>query len=348
MGEKCIQHNPASEHPVNIPDFDKVTIGNLAQRLKEITDNPELAPEEKRAAFWENFNTLTDYPPGLDNRFYWLMDIQKLLIGANSLEKLLENSTDQVDPEHTMPEVLRNYAALTFEQHRASFDGIAPDNSDNQQLPSSRVFEKAWHAAKELQPEPAKPADICITPVLLLVTSQEGIRKFEDFDKLLPALSPEASAIQEKFYDAHQLKDSDERKTALLSVVGEDIAKLSASLEASQDSETTLFTAFLKLRAAQVTHDLAELGYYGQEVENIRQRAVAIKELSELITSLENDTRYNTEDPDKAQNLHTLAKYYHWLYGKEQKALEITPPTNPADHLGAVAVSDTTTLQHAA
>lgn len=252
-----------------------------------------------------------------------------------------------------MPEVLRNYAALTFEQHRASFDGIAPDNSDNQQLPSSRVFEKAWHAAKELQPEPAKPADICITPVLLLVTSQEGIRKFEDFDKLLPALSPEASAIQEKFYDAHQLKDSDERKTALLSVVGEDIAKLSASLEASQDSETTLFTAFLKLRAAQVTHDLAKLDYYGKE--NISQWEAATTELLELAASLKNDTRYNIEKPGIAKTLHDDAMYYHWLYGKEQKALkkeqkalETTPPANPADHLGAVAVSDTTTLQHAA
>lgn len=355
MGEKCIQHNPAIEHPVDTPDFGKIAIGNLAQRLKEITDNPELAPEQKLTSFWENFNTLTDYPPGLDNRLYWLMDIQKRLIGAARLKELLREGTDQVALEHPTPEALENDAALMFEHCHSSFDGIAPDSPDNPQLPSSRVFEETWRAAKELQPEPAKPADICITPVLLLVTSQEDIGKFEDFDKLLPALSPEVSIIQERFYDAHQLKDSDERKTALLSVVGEDIAKLSASLEASQDSETTLFTTFLKLRAAQVTHDLAELGYYGKKEENISQRAAAITELLELAVSLENDTRYNLEKPGIARTLHDDAMYFHWLYGKEQKALEkeqkaleTTPPTNPADHLGAVAVSDTTTLQHAA
>lgn len=338
MGEKCIQQSSTIEHPVDTPDFDKVTIGNLAQRLKEITDNPELAPEQKRTAFWENFNTHTDYPPGLDNRLYWLMDIQKLLIGANSLEKLLENSTDQVDPEHPTPEVLRNYAALTFEQHRASFDGIAPDSPDNPQPPSSRVFEKAWHAAKESQPKLTKSADICITPVLLEIADGKDA---SSFIKLWLQESSRLSDIQTAFDYAHRQIDRGQ-KAAFLSVVGERIAELLV------DSKTTLFTAFLRLRAAQVTHDLAELGYYGKKEENIRQRAVAIEELSELIASLENDERYNAEDPDKVQDLYKLARYFKSLYSKEQKALEITPPTNPADRLGAAAVSDTTTLQHAA
>lgn len=330
MGEKCIQHNPASEHPTDTPDFSKMTIGNLAQRLKEITDNPELAPEQKRTAFWENFNTLTDYPPGLDNRFYWLMDVQKLLIGANSLEKLLESSTDQVDPEHPTPEVLRNRAALAFEQYRASFDGIAPNTPNNPRLPSSRRLERIWRALSD-----SASFYVCITPALLQLTDNPNPSKTQQ-----QTLSP-LQDIKAIFDRANQQTNT-EQKIELLLDTNEHIADMLAY------SKTTLFTAFLRLLAAQVTHDLAELGYYGKKEENIRQRAVAIEELSELIASLENDERYNAEDPDKVQDLYKLARYFKSLYSKEQEALKNTQPTNPADHLGAVAVSDTTTLQHAA
>lgn len=339
MGEKCIQHNPAIEHPVDTPDFGKIAIGNLAQRLKEITDNPELAPEQKRTAFWKNFNTLTDYPPGLDNRLYWLMDIQKLLIGAARLKELLREGADEATPKHPTPEALENDAALMFEHCRSSFDGIAPNSPDNPQLPSSRVFEKAWHAAKESQPKLTESANICITPALLEITDGKDA---SSFIKLWLQESSRLSDIQTAFDCAHQQINRGQ-KAAFLSVVGERIAEILIN------SKTTLFTAFLRLRAAQITHDLAKLGYYGQEVENISQRKAAMTELTELATSLKNDTRYNIEKPGIAKTLYEQAMYFHSLYRKEQEALENTPPANPADHLGAVAVSDTTTtLQHAA
>ena len=113
------------------------------------------------------------------------------------------------------------------------------------------------------------------------------------------------------------------------------------------DAKTTLFTGFLRLRAAQITHDLAELGHYSEE-ESINRRADAIIELSELATSLENNTRYSIIKPGIAKNLYEKVKYFCSLYSNEQEALTSSaPPTRLADHLGTVAVEHTTP-RHAA
>lgn len=337
MGEKYAQrHNTIGESPTNNPDltFPKVSTGDLIQQLEMLVSNPELTPEQKLTEFWQSFNTLTDYPPDLDNRIYWLMDIQKLLIGASYLEKLLETNTDKSIIGDATPETLRERAAVAFEQYRTSFDSIAPDNTPS--LPSSRLFESVWRATKSQQPSPTAP-EICIAPALREIVNE---KEASSFAKLWLQRSSRPSDIQAAFDYAHQQIDK-EQKVALLSVVGERIA------ETLVDAKTTLFTGFLRLRAAQIAHDLAELGYYSKE-EGINRRADAIIELSELATSLENDTQYSIIKPGIAKNLYEKAKYFCSLYSNEQEALtSSTPPTRLADHLGAVAV-ERTTPRHAA
>ncbi len=337
MGEKYVQrHNTISESPTNNPDltFPKVSTGDLIQQLEMLVSNPELTPEQKLTEFWQSFNTLTDYPPDLDNRIYWLMDIQKLLIGASYLEKLLETNTDKSIIGDAMPETLRERAAVAFEQYRTSFDSIAPDNTPS--LPSSRLFESVWRATKSQQPSPTAP-EICIAPALREIVNE---KEASSFAKLWLQRSSRPSDIQATFDYAHQQIDK-EQKVALLSVVGERIA------ETLVDAKTTLFTGFLRLRAAQIAHDLAELGYYSKE-EDINRRADAIIELSELATSLENDTQYSIIEPGIAKNLYEKVKYFCSLYSNEQEALTSSaPPTRLADHLGTVAVEHTTP-RHAA
>lgn len=337
MGEKYIQrHNTIGESPTNNPDltFPKVSTGDLIQQLEMLVSNPELTPEQKLTEFWQSFNTLTDYPPNLDNRIYWLMDIQKLLIGASYLEKLLETNTDKSIIGDATPETLRERAAVAFEQYRTSFDSIAPDNTPS--LPSSRLFESVWRATKSQQPSPTAP-EICIAPALREIVNE---KEASSFAKLWLQRSSRPSDIQAAFDYAHQQIDK-EQKVALLSVVGERIA------ETLVDAKTTLFTGFLRLRAAQIAHDLAELGYYSKE-EDINRRADAIIELSELATSLENDTQYSIIEPGIAKNLYEKVKYFCSLYSNEQEALTSSaPPTRLADHLGTVAVEHTTP-RHAA
>lgn len=337
MGEKYIQrHNTISESPTNNPDltFPKVSTGDLVQQLEMLVSNPELTPEQKLTEFWQSFNTLTDYPPDLDNRIYWLMDIQKLLIGASYLEKLLETNTDKSIIGDATPETLRERAAVAFEQYRTSFDSIAPDNTPS--LPSSRLFESVWRATKSQQPSPTAP-EICIAPALREIVNE---KEASSLARLWLQKSSHLSDIQAAFDYAHQQIDK-EQKVALLSVVGERIA------ETLVDAKTTLFTGFLRLRAAQIAHDLAELGYYSKE-EDINRRADAIIELSELATSLENDTQYSIIEPGIAKNLYEKVKYFCSLYSNEQEALTSSaPPTRLADHLGTVAVEHTTP-RHAA
>ena len=332
MGEKYAQrHNTIGESPANNPDltFPKVSTGDLVQQLEMLVNNPELTPEQKLTEFWQNFNTLTDYPPDLDNRIYWLMDIQKLLIGASFLEKLLETSADKSIIGDATPETLRERAAVAFEQYRTSFDSITPGNTPS--LPSSRLFEYVWHATKSQQPSPAAP-EICIAPALREIADE---KEASSFAKLWLQKSSHPSDIQAVFDYAHQQIDK-EQKVALLSVVGERVAKMLV------DAKTTLFTSFLRLRAAQITHDLAELGHYSEE-ESINRRADAIMELSELATSLENDTRYSVVEPGVAKNLYEKARYFCSLYSKEQEVLTSSAsPTRLADHLGTVAVKHTT------
>lgn len=332
MGEKYARrHNTIGESPTNNPDltFPKVSTGDLVQQLEMLVNNPELTPEQKLTEFWQNFNTLTDYPPDLDNRIYWLMDIQKLLIGASFLEKLLETSADKSIIGDATPETLRERAAVAFEQYRTSFDSITPGNTPS--LPSSRLFEYVWHATKSQQPSPAAP-EICIAPALREIADE---KEASSFAKLWLQKSSHPSDIQAVFDYAHQQIDK-EQKVALLSVVGERVAKMLV------DAKTTLFTSFLRLRAAQITHDLAELGYYSKE-EGINRRADAIIELSELATSLENDTQYSIMKPGVAKNLYEKAKYFCSLYSNEQEALTSSaPPTRLADRLGTVAVEHTT------
>ncbi len=337
MGEKYAQpHNTIGESSANNPDltFPKVSTGDLVQQLETLVSNPELTPEQKLTEFWQSFNTLTDYPPDLDNRIYWLMDIQKLLIGASFLEKLLETSANKSIIGDTTPEILRGRATVAFEQYRTSFDSIAPDNTPS--LPSSRLFESVWHATKSQQPSPTVP-EICIAPALREIVNE---KEASSFAKLWLQKSSHLSDIQAVFDYAHQQIDK-EQKVALLSVVGERIAEMLA------DAKTTLFTGFLRLRAAQITHDLAELGHYSEE-ESINRRADAIIELSELATSLENNTRYSIIKPGIAKNLYEKVKYFCSLYSNEQEALTSSaPPTRLADHLGTVAVEHTTP-RHAA
>lgn len=337
MGEKYAQrHNITSDILADSPDLTppQASIGNLVRRLETIVGNPELTPEQKLTEFWQNFNTLTDYPPDLDNRIYWLMDIQKLLIGASFLEKLLETSADKSIIGDATPETLRERAAVAFEQYRTSFDSIAPGNTPS--LPSSRLFEDVWHTTKSQQPSPTAP-EICIAPALREIVNE---KEASSFAKLWLQKSSHLSDVQAVFDYAHQQIDK-EQKVALLSVVGEHIAKILV------DAKTALFTGFLRLRAAQITHDLAELGYYSEE-ESINRRADAIIKLSELATSLENNTRYSVIKPGIAKNLYEKAKYFCSLYSNEQEALTSSaPPTRLADHLGTVAVEHTTP-QHAA
>ena len=338
MGEEYAQrHNTIGESPTNNPDltFPKVSTGDLVQQLEMLVSNPELTPEQKLTEFWQNFNTLTDYPPDLDNRIYWLMDIQKLLIGAGYLEKLLETNTDKsITGDATTPETLRERATVAFEQYRTSFDSIAPGNTPS--LPSSRLFESVWRATKSQQPSPTVP-EICITPALREIVNE---KEASSFAQLWLQRSSRPSDIQAVFDYAHQQIDK-EQKVALLSVVGERVADMLV------DAKTTLFTGFLRLQAAQITHDLAELGHYSEE-EGTNRRADAIMKLSELATSLENDTRYSVIKPGIAKNLYEKAKYFCSLYSNEQEALTSSaPPTRLADHLGTVAVEHTTP-QHAA
>lgn len=332
MGEKYAQrHNITGDILADSPDLTppQASIGNLVRRLETIVGNPELTPEQKLTEFWQNFNTLTDYPPDLDNRIYWLMDIQKLLIGASYLEKLLETNTDKSIIGDTTPETLRERAAVTFEQYCTSFDSIAPDNTPS--LPSSRLFESVWRATKSQQPSPTAP-EICIVPALQEIVNE---KEASSFARLWLQRSSRPSDIQAVFDYAHQ-QINKEQKVALLSVVGERIAEMLV------DAKTTLFTGFLRLRAAQIAHDLAELGHYSEE-ESINRRADAIIELSELATSLENDTRYSIIKPGIAKNLYEKAKYFCSLYSNEQETLTSSaPPTRLADHLGAVAVEHTT------
>ncbi len=337
MGEKYVQrHNTISESPTNNPDltFPKVSTGDLIQQLEMLVSNPELTPEQKLTEFWQSFNTLTDYPPDLDNRIYWLMDIQKLLIGASYLEKLLETNTDKSIIGDTTPETLRERAAVAFEQYRTSFDSIAPDNTPS--LPSSRLFESVWRATKSQQPSPTAP-EICIAPALREIVNE---KEASSLARLWLQKSSHLSDIQAVFDYAHQQIDK-EQKVALLSVVGERVAEILV------DAKTTFFTGFLRLRAAQIAHDLAELGHYSEE-ESINWRADAIMKLSELATSLENDTRYSIMKPGVAKSLYEKAKYFYSLYSNEQEALTSSaPPTRLADHLGTVAVKHTTP-RHAA
>ncbi|MFC2606033.1 MAG: hypothetical protein ACFNZR_01995 [Candidatus Nanosynbacter sp.] len=337
MGEKYAQrHNITSDILADSPDLTppQASIGNLVRRLETIVGNPELTPEQKLTEFWQNFNTLTDYPPDLDNRIYWLMDIQKLLIGASFLEKLLETSADKSIIGDTTPETLRERAAVAFEQYRTSFDSIAPSNTPS--LPSSRLFENVWHATKSQQPSPTAP-EICIAPALQEIVNE---KEAGSFAKLWLQRSSRPSDIQAVFDYAHQQIDK-EQKLTLLSVVGERIAEMLV------DTKTTLFTGFLRLRAAQITHDLAELDYYSEE-ESTNRRADAIMKLSELATGLENDTRYSVMESGIAKNLYEKAKYFCSLYSNEQEALISNAlPTRLADHLGTVAVKHTTP-RHAA
>ena len=338
MGEKYAQrHNITSDILADSPDLTppQASIDNLVRRLETIVGNPELTPEQKLTEFWQSFNTLTDYPPDLDNRIYWLMDIQKLLIGASYLEKLLEINTDKsIIGDAATPETLRERAAVAFEQYRTSFDNIAP--GDTPSLPSSRLFENAWYATKSQQPSPTVP-EICVAPALREIVNE---KEASSLAKLWLQRSSRPSDIQAVFDYAHQQIDK-EQKVALLSVVGERIAEILV------DAKTTLFTGFLRLRAAQITHDLAELGYYSKE-EGINRRADAIIELSELATSLENGTQYSIIKPGIAKNLYEKAKYFYSLYSNEQEALTSSaPPTRLADHLGTVAVEHTTP-RHAA
>lgn len=337
MGEKYAQrHNITSDILADSPDLTppQASIGNLVRRLETIVGNPELTPEQKLTEFWQNFNTLTDYPPDLDNRIYWLMDIQKLLIGASFLEKLLETSANKSIIGDTTPEILRGRATVAFEQYRTFFDSIAPGNTPS--LPSSRLFESVWRATKSQQPSPTAP-EICIAPALREIASE---KESSSFAKLWLQRSSRPSDIQIAFDYAHQQIDK-EQKVALLSVVGERIAEMLV------DAKTALFTGFLRLRAAQLTHDLAELDYYSEE-ESINRRADAIIKLSELATSLENNTRYSVMEPGVAKNLYEKVKYFYSLYSNEQEALTSSaPPTRLADHLGTVAVEHTTP-RHAA
>lgn len=338
MGEKYAQrHNITGDILADSPDLapPQASIGNLVRRLEAIISNPKPTPEQKLTEFWQNFNTLTDYPPDLDNRIYWLMDIQKLLIGASYLEKLLETNTDKsIIRDAAMPETLRERAAVAFEQYRTSFDSIAPGNTPS--LPSSRLFENVWRATKSQQPSPTVP-EICIAPALREIVNE---KEASSFAKLWLQRSSRPSDIQVAFDYAHQQIDK-EQKVALLSVVGERIAEMLV------DAKTTLFTGFLRLRAAQIAHDLAELGYYSKE-ESINRRADAIIELLELATSLENDTQYSIIKPGIAKNLYEKVKYFCSLYSNEQEALTSSaPPTRLADHLGMVAVEHTTP-RHAA
>ena len=332
MGEKYARrHNTIGESPTNNPDltFPKVSTGDLVQQLEMLVNNPELTPEQKLTEFWQNFNTLTDYPPDLDNRIYWLMDIQKLLIGASFLEKLPETSADKSIVGDATPETLRERAAVAFEQCRTSFDSIAPSNTPS--LPSSRLFESVWRATKSQQPSPTAP-EICIAPALREIVNE---KEASSLARLWLQKSSHLSDVQAVFDYAHQQIDK-EQKVALLSVVGERVAKMLV------DAKTTLFTGFLRLRAAQIAHDLAELGYYSKE-EGINRRADAIIELSELATSLENDTQYSIIEPGIAKNLYEKAKYFYSLYSNEQEALTSSaPPTRLADRLGTVAVEHTT------
>ena len=333
MGEKYAQpHNTIGESPTNNPDltFPKVSTGDLVQQLGMLVSNPELTPEQKLTEFWQNFNTLTDYPPDLDNRIYWLMDIQKLLIGASHLEKLLETNTDKsIIGDAATPETLRERAAVAFEQYRTSFDSIAPGNTPS--LLSSRLFENVWHATKSQQSSPTVP-EICIAPALREIVNE---KEASSLAKLWLQRSSRPSDIQAVFDYAHQQIDK-EQKVALLSVVGERIAEILV------DAKTALFTGFLRLRAAQITHDLAELGYYSEE-ESINRRADAIMKLSELATSLENNTRYSVIKPGIAKNLYEKARYFCSLYSKEQEVLTSDMlPTKLADYLGAVAVEHIT------
>ena len=337
MGEKYAQrHNITSDILADSPDLTppQASIGNLVRRLETIVGNPELTPEQKLTEFWQNFNTLTDYPLDLDNRIYWLMDIQKLLIGASFLEKLLETSANKSIIGDTTPEILRGRATVAFEQYRTFFDSIAPGNTPS--LPSSRLFESVWRATKSQQPSPTAP-EICIAPALREIASE---KESSSFAKLWLQRSSRPSDIQIAFDYAHQQIDK-EQKVALLSVVGERIAEMLV------DAKTALFTGFLRLRAAQLTHDLAELDYYSEE-ESINRRADAIIKLSELATSLENNTRYSVMEPGVAKNLYEKVKYFYSLYSNEQEALTSSaPPTRLADHLGTVAVEHTTP-RHAA
>lgn len=338
MGEKYAQrHNITSDILADSPDLTppQASIGNLVRRLEAIVGNPELTPEQKLTEFWQSFNTLTDYPPDLDNRIYWLMDIQKLLIGASYLEKLLETNTDKsIIGDAATPETLRERAAVAFEQYRTSFDSITPGNTPS--LPSSRLFESVWRATKSQQPSPTVP-EICIAPALREIANE---KEASSLAKLWLQRSSRPSDIQAVFDYAHQQIDK-EQKVALLSVVGERIAEMLV------DAKTTLFTGFLRLRAAQITHDLAELDYYSEE-ESTNRRADAIMKLSELATSLENNTRYSVIKPGIAKNLYEKAKYFCSLYSNEQEAPTSNAlPTRLADHLGTVAVEHTTP-RHAA
>lgn len=337
MGEKYAQrHNITGDILADSPDLTppQASIGNLVRRLETIVGNPELTPEQKLTEFWQSFNTLTDYPPDLDNRIYWLMDIQKLLIGASYLEKLLEINTDKSIIGDATPETLRERAAVAFEQYRTSFDSIAPGNTPS--LPSSRLFENVWHATKSQQPSPTAP-EICIAPALREIVNE---KEASSLARLWLQKSSHLSDVQAVFNYAHQQIDK-EQKVALLSVVGERIAEMLV------DAKTTLFTGLLRLRAAQITHDLAELGYYSEE-ESINRRADAIIKLSELATSLENNTRYSVIKPGIAKNLYEKARYFCSLYSNEQEALiSSAPPTRLADHLGTVA-AEHTTPRHAA
>ena len=332
MGEKYAQrHNITSDILADSPDLTppQASIGNLVRRLEAIVGNPELTPEQKLTEFWQSFNTLTDYPPDLDNRIYWLMDIQKLLIGASFLEKLPETSADKSIIGDATPETLRERAAVAFEQCRTSFDSIAPSNTPS--LPSSRLFESVWRATKSQQPSPTAP-EICIAPALREIVNE---KEASSLARLWLQKSSHLSDVQAVFDYAHQQIDK-EQKVALLSVVGERIAEMLV------DAKTTLFTGFLRLRAAQITHDLAELDYYSEE-ESTNRRADAIIELSELATSLENDTRYSIIKPGIAKNLYEKAKYFCSLYSNEQEAPTSNAlPTRLADHLGTVAVEHTT------
>ena len=332
MGEKYARrHNTIGESPTNNPDltFPKVSTGDLVQQLEMLVNNPELTPEQKLTEFWQNFNTLTDYPPDLDNRIYWLMDIQKLLIGASFLEKLPETSANKSIIGDATPETLRERAAVAFEQYRTSFDSIAPGNTPS--LPSSRLFESVWRATKSQQPSPTAP-EICIAPALREIVNE---KEASSLARLWLQKSSHLSDVQAVFDYAHQQIDK-EQKVALLSVVGERVAKMLV------DAKTTLFTSFLRLRAAQITHDLAELGHYSEE-ESINRRADAIIELSELATSLENDTQYSIIEPGIAKNLYEKARYFCSLYSKEQEVLTSDMlPTKLADYLGAVAVEHIT------
>ncbi|QJU08191.1 hypothetical protein FBF28_01235 [Candidatus Saccharibacteria bacterium oral taxon 488] len=332
MGEKYAQrHNITGDILADSPDLTppQASIGNLVRRLETIVGNPELTPEQKLTEFWQNFNTLTDYPPDLDNRIYWLMDIQKLLIGASFLEKLPETSADKSIIGDATPETLRERAAVAFEQYCTSFDSIAPSNTPS--LPSSRLFESVWRATKSQQPSPTAP-EICIAPALREIVNE---KEASSLARLWLQKSSHLSDVQAVFDYAHQQIDK-EQKVALLSVVGERVAKMLV------DAKTTLFTGFLRLRAAQIAHDLAELGHYSEE-ESINRRADAIIKLSELATSLENNTQYSVMEPGVAKNLYEKAEYFYSLYSNEQEELTSgAPPTRLADRLGTVAVEHTT------